>query len=580
MFSLLKYLGEYKKESVLGPIFKLLEATFELFVPLVVASIIDDGIANDDTAYVLRMCLVLVALTVAGLGLSVTAQYFAAKASVGFVTRVREVLFTHIQNLSYSELDVIGTSTMLTRMTSDMNQVQSGVNMTLRLLLRSPFIVLGAMVMAFTIDVKSALVFAVTIPLLSVVVFGIMLVCIPLYKKVQGKLDAVLSTTRANLKGVRVIRAFCREKDEIDSFKRQNAELTDEQKFVGRISSLMNPVTYLMINTAIIILVYVGAIRVNQGVLTQGLVIALWEYMSQILTELIKFAGFIVSLTKAVACGNRIQEVLEIETSLSQPDSPVRAAADSEYAVEFDHVSLRYLNSGDNALTDINFAVRRGETVGIIGGTGSGKTSLVNMIPRFYDASVGEVRVNGVNVRDYAVSELRDRIGVVPQRAVLFKGTIRENLQWGNDAASDEQINEAAAAAQASNVIGAKDGGLDCVVAQGGKNFSGGQKQRLTIARALVKRPEILIMDDSASALDFATDAALRKSIKNMSRSMTVFIVSQRTSSIRHADKIIVLDNGAAVGIGSHDELLQSCDVYREIYNSQFKQEAAEEGRA
>lgn len=573
MMKLLKYLGVYKKESILGPLFKLLEASFELFVPLVVAAIIDTGIGNSDRGYVVKMSLVLVALGIIGLICAVTAQYYAAKASVGFTAKVRRVLFGHIQRLSYSELDTVGTSTLITRMTSDMNQVQSGLNLTLRLLLRSPFVVFGAMIMSFTIDVKTALTFLVTIPLLSIVVFGIMLICIPLYKKVQSKLDSVLSTTRANLTGVRVIRAFCREDEEIDRFEKQNEALTDEQKFVGKISALMNPVTYVIINFSIIVLIYIGAIRVEQGIITQGLVIALYNYMSQILVELIKLASLIISITKSVACGNRIQAVLEIEPGMSAPESLADEKPDSEYAVEFRHADLCYKNAGENSLTDINFSVRKGDTVGIIGGTGSGKSSLVNLIPRFYDAAQGEVLVDGINVKDYPLEALRNKIGVVPQKAVLFKGTIRENMQWGNANATDEEINCAISVAQATEVVAGKEGGLDYEIAQGGKNLSGGQRQRFTIARALVKKPEILILDDSASALDLATDAALRKAIRALPENPTVFIVSQRAASIQHADKIIVLDDGKIVGMGKHDELLNTCEVYAEIYNSQFKQE-------
>lgn len=578
MKKLLKYLGDYKKESFLGPLFKLLEASFELLVPLVVAAIIDNGIASGDHGYVIKMCLVLAALGIIGLICSVTAQYYAAKAAAGFATKVRHVLFAHIQGLSYSEMDTIGASTLITRMTSDMNQVQSGVNMTLRLLLRSPFVVFGAMIMAFTIDFKAALTFVVTIPLLSVVVFGIMLICIPLYKKVQSKLDNVLRSTRENLIGVRVIRAFCKERQEIANFEKRNEELTEAQKFVGKISALMNPVTYVIINMSIIALIYIGAIRVEQGIITQGAVVALYNYMSQILVELIKLANLIISVTKSVACGNRIQSVLEIESSMSYPETISEEAlndmAKSQYSVEFRHVNLLYKNAGENSLTDINFAVKKGETVGVIGGTGSGKSSLVNMIPRFYDAAEGEVLVNGVNVKDYPTDLLRGKIGVVPQKAVLFKGTIRENMQWGDSSASDEEINEAIAVAQAAEVVADKEGGLDFNIAQGGKNLSGGQRQRFTIARAIVKKPEILILDDSASALDFATDAALRKSIRNMPNAPTVFIVSQRASSIQYADKIIVLDDGKIVGMGKHEELLGNCEVYTEIYNSQFKKES------
>lgn len=582
MKKLLKYLGDYKKESILGPLFKLLEASFELLVPLVVAAIIDNGIANGDRIYVVKMCLVLTSLGVIGLICSVTAQYYAAKAAVGFATKVRHALFGHIQGMSYSEIDAIGASTLVTRMTSDMNQVQSGVNLTLRLLLRSPFVVLGAMIMSFTIDFKAAITFVVTIPLLSFVVFGIMLICIPLYKKVQNKLDDVLLSTRENLMGVRVIRAFCKEKEEIESFEKRNEDLTDAQKFVGKISSLMNPVTYVIINMSIIVLIYIGAIRVERGIITQGEVVALYNYMSQILVELIKLASLIISVTKSVACGNRIQSVLEIRSGMEAPKAISEEMSNdmirSEYAVEFRHADLCYNNAGEKSLTNIDFAVKKGETVGIIGGTGSGKSSLVNMIPRFYDAAKGEVLVNGVNVNKYPLDVLRGKIGVVPQKAVLFKGTIRENMQWGDSSATDEEINEAIATAQAAEVVAGKEGGLDYEIAQGGKNLSGGQRQRFTIARALVKKPEILILDDSASALDFATDAALRKAVRNMPNSPTVFIVSQRASSIQYADKIVVLDDGKIAGIGKHAELLGSCEVYTEIYNSQFKKESEKGG--
>ena len=575
MLKLLRYLNNYKKESLLGPLFKLLEASFELLVPLVVAAIIDKGIGGGDKGYTVKMCLLLAALGVVGLISSVTAQYFAAKAAVGFVSKVRHVLFGHIQSLSYSDIDSLGTSTLVTRMTSDMNQVQSGVNMTLRLLLRSPFVVFGAMIMAFTVDAKAAMTFVVTIPLLSVVVFGIMLICIPLYRRVQERLDSVLLSTRENLTGVRVIRAFCKEEEETGRFLRRNEMLTEAQKFVGRISALMNPVTLVIIDFSIIVLVYIGALRVDQGMITQGAVVALYNYMSQILVELIKLANLIISVTKSIACGNRIQAVLDMQPSMRFPgeDEAKKGNPQSQYSVEFRHADLRYGHSGENALTDIDFNVKRGETVGIIGGTGSGKSSLVNMIPRFYDSFAGEVLVDGVNVKDYSRQELRGKIGVVPQKAVLFKGTVRDNMRWGNPDASDEEINAAIAVAQAAEVVAGKEGGLDYMIAQGGKNLSGGQRQRLTIARALVKKPEILILDDSASALDFATDAALRKAIREMEGSPTVFIVSQRAASIAHADKIIVLDDGRIAGIGNHDALLKSCEVYREIYNSQFSTE-------
>lgn len=568
MKKLLVYLKDYIKESILGPLFKLLEALFELFVPLVIAAIIDTGIENGDKGYIIKMCLVLVLLGFVGLAFSITAQYFAAKASVGFVSKIRHVLFGHIQSLSYSELDQIGTSTLITRMTSDMNQVQNGMNLALRLLLRSPFVVFGAMIMAFTIDVPSAMIFVYVTIVLLIVVFGIMLGSIPLYKKVQQKLDAVMTVTRENLTGVRVIRAFCKEDEETDDFINKNNELTASQKFVGKISALMNPVTYVIINLAIIWLIHTGAVRVEAGILTQGAVVALYNYMSQILVELIKLANLIINITKSIACGNRIQAVLDIK-----PDLESGNCSCNEGSVEFDHVNLRYKNAGADSLSDITFTAAKGETIGIIGGTGSGKSSLVNLIPRFYDAASGEVKVGGVNVKDMDVEQLREKIGVVPQKAVLFHGTIRENMQWGVTNASDDDIMEAIEAAQGLDVIKAK-GGLECEIEQGGKNLSGGQRQRLTIARALVKKPEILILDDSASALDFATDAALRKSLRELDYHPTVFIVSQRTSSIQHADRIIVLDDGAAVGISTHDELMKSCSVYQEIYNSQFKKEA------
>lgn len=573
MFKLLAYMKSYKKEAVLGPLFKLLEALLELLVPLVIAAVIDTGIAGGDRGYVVRMCLLLVGLGIVGLVFSITAQYFAAKASVGFVAKLRHALFDHIQGLSYTELDTIGTSTLITRMTSDMNQVQSGMNLTLRLLLRSPFVVFGAMIMAFTIDVKAALIFAAAIPVLSLVVFGIMLWCIPLYKRVQRKLDGVLSATRENLTGVRVIRAFCKEEEQISRFDACNQDLTRTQKYVGRISALMNPVTYILINLAIIWLVYTGALRVDAGLISQGAVVALYNYMSQILVELIKLANLIINITKSVACGNRIQSVFEIRSSLDAPEQ-APAPKNSPYAVEFDHVTLRYANAGDDSLSDISFAARPGETIGVIGSTGSGKSSLVNLIPRFYDASAGQVLVDGINVKEYPLDDLRSRIGVVPQKAVLFKGTIRDNLRWGNPDATDAQLLEAVQTAQAGEVL-AQKGGLDFELEQGGKNLSGGQKQRFTIARALVKHPKILILDDSASALDFATDAALRKSIREMPGNPTVFIVSQRTSSLQHADQILVLEDGAVVGAGTHAQLLESCPVYQEIYQSQFRKEDA-----
>lgn len=574
MKKLLCYLKEYKKESVLGPLFKLLEATLELFVPLVVAAIIDTGIGNQDRGYVVKMCLVLVLLGLIGLAFSVTAQYFAAKAAVGFVTTIRHVLFGHIQKLSYAELDTQGTSTLITRMTSDMNQVQNGVNLTLRLLLRSPFVVIGAMVMAFTIDVKAALVFVVGIPALAVVVFGVMLACIPLYRKVQNRLDKVLGLTRENLTGVRVLRAFCKEEEQEAEFQKQNQTLTDTQKFVGRISALLNPLTYVIINVAIIALIWIGAIRVDMGIITQGAVVALYNYMSQILTELIKLANLIINITKSVACGNRIQSVLEVEPSVKDGEATVSGdgeAGKSAYSVVFEHAGIRYPDAAQEAVSDITLNVRPGETIGIIGGTGSGKSSMVNLIPRFYDCSSGAVYVDGRNVCTYGLTELRDKIGVVPQKSVLFAGTIRSNMQWGKPDATDEEIFAAMEIAQAKDVVSKKEKGLDTEVEQGGKNFSGGQRQRLTIARALVKQPEILILDDSSSALDFATDAALRMAIGSMKHKPTLFIVSQRTSAIQYADKIVVLDDGSVVGIGTHEELMNTCEVYREIYDSQYK---------
>ena len=573
MVKLFIYFKSYIKESILGPLFKLLEATLELFVPLVVAAIIDTGIKNSDRSYIIRMCLILVLLGLAGLVFSVIAQYFAAKAAVGFIKKLKQKLFSHIQTFSFTQLDTIGTSTLITRMTNDMNQLQTGVNLSLRLLLRSPFVVFGAMVMAFTIDVKAALVFVAAIPVLSAVVFGIMIWCIPLYRKVQERLDKVLGLARENLTGVRVIRAFNTEENEIREFEEKNDEHTIMQKHVGRISSLMNPITYLIINLAIIALVYTGAIRVESGIITQGAVVALYNYMSQILVELIKLANLIINITKSVACGNRIQAVLEIEPDIEENDKTPEKMK-SDIVVEFKDVYLRYKNAGDDSLSNINFKVRRGETIGIIGGTGSGKSSLVNLIPRFYDATSGEVIIESINIKDYPVEQLRKKIAAVPQKAVLFKGTVRENIRWGKNDASDEEIYEALTISQAKEMVESK-GGLDYEIEQGGRNLSGGQKQRLTIARALIKKPEILILDDSASALDYATDAAFRKSIREMEHTPTVFIVSQRTSSIQYADNIIVLEDGKIAGIGKHHELMESCQVYREIYDSQFKKEGA-----
>lgn len=580
MGKLLVYLKDYKKESILGPLFKLLEASFELIVPLVMAAMIDNGVLGADRPYILKMCIILILLAAVGLTCSITAQYFAAKAAVGFSAGLRRALFAHIQTLSFSEMDTVGTSTLITRMTSDVNQVQNGVNLVLRLFLRSPFIVFGAMIMAFTIDVRVAFVFVVTIPLLSIVVFGIMMASIPLYKKVQAALDKVLGITRENLSGSRVIRAFHKERDEILHFNESNDALTKIQLYVGKISALMNPLTYVIINGAIIVLVWTGAVRVDNGYITQGEVVALVSYMSQILVELIKLANLIININKSIACGNRIETVFEMQPSIQNPVNPAAPETEDENApaVEFSHVSLTYAGAGEEALTDIDFSVKKGETIGIIGGTGSGKSSVVNLIPRFYDATKGNVKVAGKDVREYRLDELREKIGVVLQKAVLFQGTIRENLLWGNENASDEDLNRALETAQAKEFVDKKEGGLDFWIGQGGRNLSGGQRQRMTIARALVKKPDILILDDSASALDFATDAKLRKAIRNMDAHTTVFLVSQRAASIMYADKIIVLDDGEIAGVGTHDELLRQCGVYREIYYSQFKK-AAEEGR-
>ena len=582
MKKLLVYLKDYKKESVLGPLFKLLEATFELIVPLVMAAIIDTGVATGDKSYIMKMCMVLVLLAVIGLTCSVTAQYFAAKAAVGFATKLRHALFAHIERLSFTEMDTVGTATLITRMTSDVNQVQNGVNLVLRLFLRSPFIVFGAMVMAFTIDVKAALVFVVTIPLLSIIVFGIMLISIPLYKKVQSALDKVLGITRENLTGSRVIRAFNKEDDEKVHFNENNDLLTRAQIYVGKISALMNPLTYVIINGAIVVLVWTGAVRVDNGYITQGEVVALINYMSQILVELVKLANLIININKSIACGNRIQSIFEMQPSITdgsdqkvdkvQTDTADRSE-EAEYAVEFSHVGLTYAGAGDESLTDIDFKVKKGETIGIIGGTGSGKSSVVNLIPRFYDVTSGFIKVDGKDIKDYPLEELRGKIGTVLQKAVLFHGTIRENLKWGNPDATEEDLNRAITVAQAKEFVDNKEGRLDFEIEQGGKNLSGGQRQRLTIARAVVKKPEILILDDSASALDFATDAALRKAIREMEGETTVFIVSQRAASIQHADRIVVLEDGKIVGLGTSEELLESCEVYQEIYNSQFKKQ-------
>lgn len=569
MRKLLRFLKDYKKESILSPLFKLLEASFELFVPLVMAAIIDTGIGNKDGGFILKMCGILILLALVGLTCSITAQYFAAKAAVGFATKVRHALFDHIQKLSYTEMDTAGTDTMITRMTSDINQAQSGVNMVLRLFLRSPFIVFGAMIMAFTIDVKAALIFVVTIPVLSVVVFGIMIITIPLFRLVQASLDKVLGVTRENLTGSRVIRAFNKEQEEIADFDESNERLTDVQLFVGKISALMNPLTYIIINVALVILIWTGAIQVNIGKISQGEVVALVNYMSQILVELVKLANLIITVTKAIACGNRVQSIFEMETSLVDGNGSKKE--DTGYTVEFRNVSMRYKGAGADTLTGIDFKAKPGDTIGIIGGTGSGKSSVVNLIPRFYDVTEGQVMVDGMDVREYKITDLRDKIGIVPQKAVLFAGTVRSNLAWGKEDATEEEMQQALSVAQAAEVVDKKDGKLDAEVEQGGKNFSGGQKQRLTIARALVKQPEILIMDDSSSALDYATDAKLRQAIHNMPNRPTVFIVSQRAASIMYADKIIVLDDGTVAGTGTHEELLKDCSVYQEIYYSQFK---------
>ena len=586
MKTLLAYLKGYKKESILAPLFKMLEASFELFVPLVMAAIIDVGIANQDKPYIVKMCFVLIALGIIGLVCSITAQYFAAKAATGVGTGIRHGLFEHIQKFTFTEMDQLGTSTLITRMTSDINQIQSGVNLVLRLFLRSPFIVFGAMIMAFTVDVKAALVFVVTIPLLSLIVFGIMLVTMPMYKKVQADLDQVLLATRENLTGARVIRAFNKEEDETKRFENANQILTDAQKYVGRISGMMNPLTYIIVNGAIIALIYVGAVRVDIGDLTQGQVVALINYMSQILVELVKLANLIISVTKAAACLNRVESVLAVKPDMNEGD--VRWKSNSSEAdrdlknkipvVEFSHVSLTYKGTSDTSLSDINFCAEKGQTIGIIGGTGSGKSSLVNLIPRFYDATDGTVKINGRDIKEYQTENLREHIGVVLQKAVLFKGSIADNLRWGKEDATEQEMYEALDISQAREFVDTKQGGLEFQIEQGGRNLYGGQKQRMTIARALVRKPEILILDDSASALDFATDAALRKSIKEMKNQPTVFIVSQRAASIQYADQIIVLDDGAMAGIGTHEELLKDCPVYQEIYYSQFPKEAVING--
>ena len=574
MKQILKYLKEYKKECICAPLFKLLEASFELIVPLVMAAIIDNGITASDKPYIWKMGGVLVLLAAVGLVSSVTAQYFAAKAAVGFSTKLRHILFEKIESLSFSKMDTVGTSTLITRMTSDINQVQSGVNLVLRLFLRSPFIVFGAMAMAFTVNVRAAMVFVVTIPLLSIVVFSVMAASLPLYKKVQSSLDTVLSHTRENLEGTRVIRAFNKQNDEIDSFNRDNELLTNMQQVVGRISALTNPLTFIIINIATIAVIVSGGKQVYAGILTQGEVVALVNYMSQILVELIKLANLIVQVTKAVACGNRIADVLSISSKLPEKNPKLIGAKDGAPEVEFDHVCMTYEGAADETLTDISFTVQKGQTIGIIGGTGSGKSSLVNLIPRFYDATKGTIRIQGNDINDYDAVQLRDKIGVVMQKAVLFAGTIADNLRWGKNDATEEEMWKALDIAQATEVVKGKEGGLDYMIEQGGKNLSGGQKQRLTIARAVVKDPDILILDDSASALDFATDASLRAALKGMHGDKTIFIVSQRTSSIQFADNIIVLDDGQMVGFGPHEELLETCETYKEIYDSQFKKES------
>ncbi len=574
MKKLLRYMRGFGKECILGPLFKLLEASFELMVPLVVANIIDIGIASNDRTYIIYMCLVLVALGIVGLVCAVTAQFFAAKAAVGFAGRLRHHVMKHILGLSYSQIDSLGTATMVTRMTSDINQVQNGVNLTLRLLLRSPFVVFGAMIMAFTIDVQAALVFVALIPVLCLVVFGIMLLTMPMYKRVQAGLDGVTSATRQNLAGVRVLRAFRREQREQESFGAQTQELSRRQILAGRISALMNPVTFVAVNLAVVILIQLGAVKVQGGLLTQGLVIALYNYMGQILVELIKMANLIITMTKAAACGNRVQSVLEIVPDAAEgtKDEKLRGK------VEFLNVSATYAGAKEPALEGISFTAEAGQTIGIIGGTGSGKTTLVNLIPGFYPAEQGSVRIDGVDVREYDLEALRRQIGIVPQKAVLFQGTLAENLRWGSKEADDEALWQALDIAQAREVVKGKDGELEAPVLQGGTNFSGGQRQRLTIARALVGKPAILILDDSASALDYATDARLRQAIRNMPQPPTTFIVSQRAASVRYADQILVLDDGQLVGIGKHDELLESCAVYQEVYYSQFPKEVAKNG--
>lgn len=573
MKKLLKYMKGFGKECVLGPLFKLLEATFELFIPLVVANIVDDGILHGNNSYIVKMCGVMIALGIIGLICAVTAQYFAARAAVGFSARLRHAVLEHILGLSYSQIDQLGTSTMVTRMTSDINQVQNGVNLTLRLLLRSPFVVFGAMIMAFTIDVQAALVFLAVIPLLCLIVFGIMLITMPMHKRVQAALDKVTSATRQNLAGVRVLRAFCKEDAEVAAFRENTADLARKQHKAGGISNLMDPITFVVINLGVIALVKIGAIKVEGGILTQGLVIALYNYMSQILVELVKMANLIISMTKAAACADRISDVLSLEADQKNGELDASGICGR---VEFENVTARYSESGEPSLANVSFVAEPGQTIGIIGGTGSGKTTLVNLIPRLYDASSGAVMIDGVDVREYNMDALRHVVGVVPQKAVLFKGTIRQNLLWGNEDAADQELWDALETAQAREVVKDKDGELDAIVEQGGVNFSGGQRQRLTIARALVRKPKILILDDSASALDYATDAMLRKSIRSMQSPPTTFIVSQRAASVRFADLIIVLDDGVMVGKGTHEQLLKENAVYQEVYYSQFPKEVTD----
>lgn len=580
MKMIMRFLKDYKKECVLAPLFKMFEAIFELFVPLVVSSVIDKGIVNADKGYIMQMCFMLILLAIIGLVCAITAQYFSAKAAVGAATGMRHSLFAHIQTFSFTEMDTLGTSTLVTRMTSDINQVQNGINMVLRLFLRSPFIVFGAMIMAFTIDVKAALVFVAAIPVLALIVFGIMLATRPMYKNVQSGLDKILGITRENLTGVRVIRAFNKEQDEVKRFKNDNESLNRLQKFVGKISGLMNPLTYVVVNVSIIALIWIGGVRVNAGALTQGQVVALYNYMSQILVELIKLANLIITITKALACAGRIESVFDVTSGMADGSVKEAVAKEEQPGVEFKNVSLTYSGSGASSVEGINFKAMKGQTIGVIGGTGSGKSSLVNLIPRLYDATQGEVLVDGVNVKDYDIEALRNKVGIVMQKAVLFKGTIRENMWMGKKGATDEQIDEALEISQSKEFVDSKQGRLDYVIEQGGKNLSGGQRQRLTIARAIVRKPDVLILDDSASALDFATDAALRKAIRGMNNSPTVFIVSQRAASLMYADLIIVLDDGQVAGMGTHDELLANCEVYKEIYESQFKKADSEGGVA